>query len=257
MIVITALYFFSARQTRHCHHRWSKKRLLAFTTGSGLMLIAFSPPMLLWAHHDIHGHMVQHLLLGMFAPLAWVLAAPMTLLLRTVPVNFARPCSRLLRSSAFKLLSHPATATLFNIGGMYVLYLTPLYVNSMHNLALHIFVHVHFVLAGYLYCWSIAGRDAPPYHAPFITRLFVLLLGIAAHSYLAKLMYINLWPSGTFSTTEEIRSAAQIMYYGGDLAEALLAVVLFYGWLEKSKRHHTRNIKKIPQATCLSRINEG
>lgn len=150
------------------------------------MLIAFSPPMLLWAHHDIRGHMVQHLLLGMLAPLAWVVAAPMTLLLRTVPVN-------------------------------------------------------------------VAGHDASPYHAPFITRLFVLLLGIGAHSYLAKLMYINLWPSGTFSTAEEIRSAAQIMYYGGDLAEALLAVVLFYGWLEKSKRHHTRNI---PQAACLSQINE-
>lgn len=70
----------------------------------------------------------------------------------------------------------------------------------------------------------------------------MLLLGIAAHAYLAKLMYINLLPRVSLSNveghgTEAIQAAAKFMYYGGDLAELLLAIALFYGWCKERKRY--------------------
>lgn len=235
-VLITLFYWLAAHGTKQSRHPWSRKRLIAFIIGSVLLLFAFSPPLLEWAHHDVRGHMVQHLLLGMFAPVAWVIAAPMTLFLRTAPLGVSRGCSRLLRSNFFHILAHPASAIMLNIGGMYLLYLTPLYLNSLNNLWWHVWMHLHFILAGYLYCWSIAGRDASPFRSSFKLRLFTLLLGLAAHSYLAKLMYINLWPAVPFNTADEIRTAAKIMYYGGDLAEALLAAALFYGWLEDRKK---------------------
>ncbi|MGM8228344.1 cytochrome c oxidase assembly protein [Cellvibrio sp. ARAG 10.3] len=177
--------------------------------------------------------------MGMFAPLAWVLASPMTLALYSLPVRYARWSSNLLHHSFFFYLTHPITATLLNIGGMYLLYATPLYQASLNNLALHLMIHVHFIFAGYLYCWSIAGCE-PSFHPfSFKMRLTVLLLGIAAHSYLAKLMYINLWPSLPFyssDSADNIQTAAKIMYYGGDLAEGLLAMALFNVWLNHRKR---------------------
>lgn len=57
-------------------------------------------------------------------------------------------------------LSHPISALFLNIGGMYVLYLTPLYETSLHSTAVHYWVHIHFLMAGYLFAWAIAGPDS-------------------------------------------------------------------------------------------------
>ena len=244
--LLTALYIFAAHVVQPELRSWKIKRTGSFMIGTGLLALAFCPPILTWAHHDIRGHMLQHLLLGMFAPLALVMASPITLLLRNLPVRTARFCSGCLRSRTSVWISHPFTTLLLNIGVMYLLYMTSLYQASLTNMWLHVFIHVHFFVAGYLYCWSIAGRDNSPYRASLHVRLLALFLGIAAHGYLAKLMYINLWPrvslyNNQTYTVEAIQSAAQLMYYGGDLAELLLAVALFYGWYKKRNRYWKRH----------------
>jgi putative membrane protein len=53
--------------------------------------LATSPPLEALAHADARGHMAQHLLLGMYAPLALVLGAPLTLLLGSIPLPPAGP----------------------------------------------------------------------------------------------------------------------------------------------------------------------
>ncbi len=243
--LITSFYVFAAHLVQPELRPWKIKRTFSFTIGTGLLAVAFSPPIVAWAHHDIRGHMLQHLLLGMFAPLALVMASPITLLLRSLPVRIARFCSRCLRSRFVTGIGHPYTTLLLNIGAMYLLYMTSLYQASLTHTWLHVMVHVHFLLAGYLYCWSIAGRDSSPFLAPLQVRISALVLGIAAHGYLAKLMYINLWPSVSFygeeaANHEAIQAAAKLMYYGGDVAELLLAIALFYGWYKERNRYWAR-----------------
>jgi putative membrane protein len=167
----------------------------------------------------------------MLAPLGLVLGAPMTLLLRTLAPPAARRVTRVLVSRPLQVLSHPATALVLNIGGMYVLYLTPLYAATLTSPLLHHLVHFHFLAAGYLFVWSILAGPDPAPHAPGMwVRLGVLFVSTAAHATLGKLMYGFLWPRGTHHGTEEIQAAAQLMYYGGDLAEVLLVVALFAMW---------------------------
>jgi putative membrane protein len=43
------------------------------------------------------------------------------------------------------------------IGGFAALYFTPLYATASGNPALHAVIHVHFLLAGYLFAGVIAG----------------------------------------------------------------------------------------------------
>lgn len=69
---------------------WSGWRTAGFTAGLVLVAAALLPPIASLAHTDFRGHMIQHLLIGMYAPLALVLAAPVTLLLRTLPAARAR-----------------------------------------------------------------------------------------------------------------------------------------------------------------------
>jgi putative membrane protein len=241
LLLAAALGLYLAAAFRQRHGKgWSAWRIASFAAGTALLAAAVAPPVSAWAHHDLRGHMAQHLLLGMFAPLALVLAAPVTLLLRTVPVSAGRRVARLLGSAPVRRLTHPATAVLLDVGALYLLYLTPLFAATLHSSVLHAVVHLHFFLAGSLLAWSIARPDPGPHRPPFRTRLLALLAAIAAHSTLAKLMYAYGWPRGTGFDLAEIRAAAQWMYYGGDLAELLLAVALFASWYRAAGRRWLR-----------------
>ena len=236
MLLLAAVllaYLFAVSVQRH---DWRYLRTASFIGGVLLVAVALSSPVAAFAHADLRGHMLQHLLLGMFAPLALVLGAPGTLLLRTVPVAFARGIVRALSLRGVRWLIHPITAALLDIGGMYVLYLTPLYAISLASPLVHVLVHVHFIVSGYLFTWSIAGPDPAPHRPALITRLIVLFLATAAHATLGKLMYAYEFPRHTAHSVDEIQSAAQVMYYGGDIAELLLAVAFFSLWFRSARR---------------------
>lgn len=235
---ILALYLVAVARRTAAQRYWNPWRTASFIAGIGLLAIAVSPALMQSAHASLQAHMLQHLLIGMLAPLALVLAAPLTLVMRSLPTTGAQRMNRIFQSEFMYWLGHPLTALMLNIGGMYVLYLTPVFSLSQTNTPLHIFIHLHFFLAGYLYCWSIAGVDAAPRRSSMAFRVTVLLIGLAAHGLLSKLMYIYLFPTGVNFTAEEIQSAAKLMYYGGDLAEILLAVALFYAWYKKRIRIH-------------------
>ena len=230
LAAVLATYLAAARAQRRAGRRWSTGRAVSFAGGVALLAVAAAPPLAAWAHGDLRGHMVQHVLVGMLAPLGLVLGAPVTLALRTLSVPAARHVVRVLRSPPVRVVSHPAAAALLNVGGMYALYLTPLYAAMQGSPALHAAVHAHVVLAGALFAWSVlGGPDPAPHPAPLRTRLVVLTLSIAAHAVLGKVMYGFLWPRGVAGAAE-VEAAAQIMYYGGDLAEALLVVAVFARW---------------------------
>jgi putative membrane protein len=234
IVLLTVGYLAAAYGQRHKPPGWSAWRSLLFTLGSLLLAGAVAPPLMTWAHHDLVGHMTLHLVIGMLAPLAWVLAAPITLLLRTLPQAGGRRVAAFLQSRFVRVAAHPVSALVLNMGGMYALYLTPLYSASLANQALHYWIHVHFLVAGYLFCWSIlAEPDVSPQRLSLRFRLGVLFASIAIHSLLGKLMYGYGWPQGTDHSLDEIQAAAQLMYYGGDLAEVLLAIALLTFWLRK------------------------
>ncbi|MFG6667678.1 cytochrome c oxidase assembly protein [Halomonas sp. HNIBRBA4712] len=234
VVLVTYQYLAAAWLQWKSEPGWRLWRCGFFLLGSTLLAIAFWPSLMIWAHGDLVGHMTLHLLIGMFAPLCWVLAAPMTLLLKTLPQTGGKWVVALLHSRFMRAVAHPVTALLLNVGGMYVLYLTPLYAASLESPLLHYAVHLHFLLAGYLFCWAIlAEPDASPHRLSLRFRLIVLFAAIATHSLLGKLMYGWGFPRGTGHTLEHIQAAAQWMYYGGDLAEVLLAVVLMTCWLRR------------------------
>jgi putative membrane protein len=170
----------------------------------------------------------QHLLFGAFAPLALVLAAPVTLTLRALGPRARRPLVRLLRARWLRVPTHPATAAVLDVGALYLVHLTPLYRVAHGDPAAHLALHAHYLAAGALFAWSIAGPDPAPGRPGLRTRAAVLVAAVAAHATLAKLLYAH--PPAALGEPAAVRAAAQLMYYGGDVAELLLAVALFAGW---------------------------
>lgn len=237
LFILLAAYLYGVYIQKKAGRSWSGWRTAGFIAGILLLTAALVPPVMQYAHQDFEGHMVQHLLLGMLAPLGLVLAAPVTLVLRCLPPNKARIVTALLGSRPFHYLSHPLTALFLNIGGMYLLYLTPLYHSMHHNPYIHFFVHLHFVLAGYLFVWAIAGPDPAPKRPGLRLRFIVLFFSVATHAYLSKFMYANNFPRTSRHSIEEIQAGAMFMYYGGDMAELLLAIAFFAAWYRARGRH--------------------
>lgn len=198
---------------------WSRWRVAAWC--AGCLVVALGAA--LTDHGDPRAHMARHVLLGMLAPLGLVLGAPVTLLLRAAPRS-GRVVARVLRSRPLHVLGHPVTAALLSTGGLVAVMSTPL--RSTGDPTVHLALDLHYLAAGYLFAWSIAGPDPAPRRPGPITRVVVLVLAAAAHAVLAKHLYAG-------AADEEGRAAALLMYYGGDVAEVLLATALFADWYRR------------------------
>jgi putative membrane protein len=243
--VLAAGYLAGVVRLRGSGRGWSRGRTASFLLGTGLISAALSPAV---DAGTAGGHMAQHLLLGMFAPIALVLGAPVTLLLAGLPVSARRPVAVLLRSRALHALSHVATAAVLSVGGLYLLYLTPLYALSARSEVVHHLVHLHFLLAGYLFAWAVAGPDPAPRRPGMAVRLAVVVVAGGLHAFLAKLLYSRapVLPVGGGHDAAEVEAAAQVMYYGGHVADLLLLVALFAAWYRRTGRSLAREATSAP-----------
>ncbi|SEC23747.1 putative membrane protein [Streptomyces sp. 2231.1] len=208
---------------------WSRRRTACFLSGLFLLAVALLPPVAPWAHGDFRGHMAQHLLIGMYAPPALVLGAPVTLLLRVLPAPRARRLTGVLHGRPARFLAHPAVGLVLSTGSLAVLYFTPLYNAAMDRPAGHWLLHLHFLLSGCLFTHAVAGPDPAPGRPGVRTRLVLLGCAIAVHSVVAQLMYGGFWVD-VHAPVPEVQGGAEIMYYGGDVAELLLAAALVTTW---------------------------
>ncbi|WP_432118700.1 cytochrome c oxidase assembly protein [Streptomyces sp. bgisy032] len=227
---------------------WSPWRTAGFLTGLALLAVALLPPVAPFAHADFRGHMVQHLLIGMYAPLALVLGAPVTLLLRVLPAPHARRLTAVLHSRPARLLTHPAVALLLSTGSLAVLYFTPLHDTATAHPAGHWLLHLHFLLSGCLFAHAIAGPDPAPARPGVRARLVWLGAAIAGHAVISQLMYGGFWVH-VHAPVPEVQGGAEIMYYGGDIAELLLAAALIATWRPDRRTHPARPGRSVPGAT--------
>jgi putative membrane protein len=177
-------------------------------------------------------HMAGHLLLGMVAPLLLVLGAPGTLALRALPVRLARRWCRLLATRTVRLMTHPVTAAVLDGGGLWMLYTTPLFPAMMRSPVIHALVQVHVLAAGLLLAFAVAGVDPIPHRPSHVMRAGAVLAFLAAHAILAKFLYVHP-PAGV--PVADAESGAELMYYGGDLADLALVVIFCWQWYDPAR----------------------
>ncbi|MCH1866559.1 cytochrome c oxidase assembly protein [Nocardioides sp. CFH 31398] len=218
---------------------WSPWRVVAFLTGSAVLvaglLVGHPSGWAPYPAHDLRTHMLGHLLVGMYAPLGLVLGAPVTLLLRSLPTRRARRLVRVLRSRPAVPLTHPVTGLVLTLGGLAALHLTPLHALAMREPAAAHLVTLHFLLAGCLFTHAVAGPDPAPHRPSVPSRLVVLGVAVAGHAVLSQLLYAGALGHVT-APAEQLRGAGTLMYYGGDVAELLLALALVSTWRPDPRR---------------------
>ncbi|MGW5061792.1 DUF2243 domain-containing protein [Streptomyces sp. NPDC004096] len=110
------------------------------------------------------------------------------------------------------------------IGVNYSLYNTA----SSHPVG-HWLMHAHFLASGCLLAHAIAGPDPAPARPAVRARLVYLGAAITTHALIAQAMYGGIFVD-IHAPISQVQQGAEIMYYGGDIAELLLAATLITTW---------------------------
>ena len=231
-VLAFVMYIVAAIQSSRHYKTWPLYRIILWSLGMVLAFAAVFGPLAARAHNDFTAHMIVHLLLGMLAPLLLVLGAPMTLLLRTLNVSLARRLSRILKSRPVWVLMNPIVTSLLNIGGLWILYTTDLYMMMHNNLFFHIVIHLHIFLAGYIFTASMIYVDPTPHSFSFVYRTLVLVLALAGHNILSKYMYAQP-PNGVPIAQAEMGS--MLMYYGGGMVDFILIWIFISQWFKATR----------------------
>lgn len=234
LVILIALvsYTAAAVQSGDRYKPWPISRYFYWTIGIVCTAAAVTGPLAARAHTDFTAHMVGHLLLGMLSPLLLTLAAPITLFLKTINVKFARRLTYILKSQPLRMISHPISAALLNVGGLWFLYTTDLYMAMHNNPILYFLIHMHIWLAGWLFTLSIIYIEPTPHRHSFLLRSCVFVTAFAAHGILSKYIYAHP-PAGVPS--EQAKIGGMLMYYGGDIIEIAIILIFCNQWFRKSR----------------------
>jgi putative membrane protein len=236
-LAVVALFYVVPAVRNRARRPWPLYRSVLWIAGLSALLIATVGPVANASETSFSAHMIGHLLVGMLAPLLLVLAAPITLALRSLNVVPARRLSALLRMPVVRFFVHPIPATVLNVGGLWLLYTTGLFA-AMHNNAVLMFaVHAHVFIAGYLFTASMISIDPAPHRPGYLYRAVVLVVALGGHDILAKYLYGHP-PDGV--SPGQAEAGGMVMYYGGDAIDLVLMIVLCSQWFAATRPRANR-----------------
>ncbi|AXF57136.1 cytochrome c oxidase assembly protein [Salicibibacter kimchii] len=234
LIVYTGSFFISRKKGR----KWPAFRTIFWFAGVFLCLISVAGPIAHMAQVDFRIHMAGHLFLGMLGPLLMALGAPVKLLLRSLSIQRARSLTRILRSRVLGFLSNPAVTAALNIGGLCVLYTTDLFRVMHESPLLHVVIHLHIFLAGYLFTVSLIYVEPISHRTSYLYRSIILVFALTAHGILSKYIYAR--PPESVSA-DEAEAGGMLMYYGGDAVDLMIIIILCYHWYRATTPKETGN----------------
>jgi putative copper resistance protein D len=252
LVLVAGLYLWAVRRLHARGDAWSTGRSVAFLAG-GLGSVALAT---LWWPGVYDGtlfwaHMVQHMVLSMVAPIFLALGAPVTLALRALPAGGRRRLTAVLRSLPARLLINPLTGFALLFGTPFVLYYTGLYEASLRNTALHLALHVHFVVAGSVFYWPLIGVDPVPGRLPHPLRLILLAVTLPAHAWLGvSIMSDSAVIAGDYyrelarpwgpSLLHDQSIGGGLLWAAGDLVGLLVVAALVVQWVRADSREAAR-----------------
>jgi putative copper resistance protein D len=264
LVVAAGLYLYGVYRLRVRGDRWPLSRTALFI-GPGLGSIAAVTLSGVHAYDTVllSVHMVQHMVLGMIAPIFLALGAPVTLALRTLPGRSRRALLAVLHSRIIRVLTFPLVAYAIFVANPFALYFTGLYRLSLENPVVHELVHAHFIITGCLFFWPLVGLDPLPGRWPYPARALLMLLSTPFHAVLGLTImqsqtplagdwYASLGLTWMDPATDQ-RIAGGILWAAGELVSVTMLGVLVLQWIRQSEREARRIDRELDRAEARER----
>jgi cytochrome c oxidase assembly factor CtaG len=256
VLIAAVLYLVGVRRLAERGRPWPRRRTGCFIGGLAVIVIATESGLAAYDRVLFSLHVVQHLLLGMVAPLLLVLGAPVTLTLQAAGRSTQTRLLRLLHSRAFGAVTHPVVAWLLFGGTMIALYFSGLYELSLRNQWVHAAMHLHFVVVGFLFLTYVVGIDPVVRALGYGARLLFVLVVLPFHAFLgvALLGSDRVLAAGWYhhvvrhwgaSLLSDQRTGAGVLWAFGELFGLATAVIVLTQWMRHEERVAARHDRSL------------
>lgn len=256
MIVLAALvavvYAIGVRRLSRLGRAWATSRSAAAAGAVSAIAIADVTP-----DRTFTGHMVEHVLLGMIAPVLLAVAAPLTLALQTGSPAARSALRWALRSRPLGVLGHPLIGLAMFTVTTVALYLTPLLEVTVRSTPLHAWMHLHLVIVGCLFVWPLVGTDPSPRRIPPGARLLVILVAVPVHAFLGVALLSASSPTApaVYPSLADQHRAAGLLWVSGELMTFIIAAIVWRTWLRADRREAARLDRRLDAA--VSDVRSG
>lgn len=217
-------YVWAVRRLRVRGDAWPALRTLWWTIGWLVFIWTTCGAPGVYGRVQFSTHMVMHMMLMMGIPIFLAAAAPLSLLSRAIPARRDKtmgPREILLATTHSRWLNffgNPIIASINFAGSLYVFYFTGLFELALRTHTGHVAMVVHFMLAGYVFCWSLIGIDPGPKRWPPSLRLVALFVTMSVHAFFGvTIMSATSLLAGSFF--EQLQAGGRMNWVGDLLAD--------------------------------------
>ena len=269
LLLATAAWLWAVRRVNalHPHNRVPTSRTVTFLAGLAVVELALQSPIERYADTLFAAHMVQHVMLTLFAPPLVALGAPVTLLLRVArPDIRRRSILPLLHSRVFRAISHPVVAWILFAGVMWATHFSPIFERSLENDLVHDLEHLAYLTAGMLFWWPAIGLDPSPWRMPHPLRILYVFLQMPQNTFLALAIYsaaeplyphyVALQRSWGPTPLADQQLAGGLMWVIGDLTFLVAILGIVVAWMRAEDRTSARQDARLDAERADIRARE-
>jgi cytochrome c oxidase assembly factor CtaG/putative copper export protein len=256
-VLAVALYLLGVRRMRARGDSWPAARTIGWVLGWAIFVWATCGAPGVYGRLLFSVHMVMHMTVSMTAPILMVLAAPITLALRTLKPradNTLGPRElvlALVHSRFLAVIGNPIVAAVIFFGSLIAFYFSPLFELALRTHTGHVLMTTHFLLAGYLFAWVLVGIDPGPRRWPPVLRLVILFATISFHAFfgvalttgttlLAPTFFQGLHLPWTVDLLADQRTGGAIAWGIGEFPTLILALLVTLAWVRSDSAESKR-----------------
>lgn len=181
LFVVAFLYVNGLSKWERPSHPVNVWQKICFFSGLFVLFLALQSPIDPLAEHYFFIHQVQHLMIRMLGPLLVLLGAPLTPMLRGLPLWMLQGVVRsLVRRTvvrkAYHQLTNPVVAVGIFMAALYLWQIPFLHDTAVRNDYVHELMHGTMLFSGFLFWWLVI--DPKPHRSRLHYGLRVLYLGL-------------------------------------------------------------------------------
>lgn len=194
---------------------------------------------------------IQNVVLLMGASMLLALGAPLTLCLRTAPMQVVRRLRTFGHGRFARALTFPLSATVLFVVPLPLLYLSPLFEATLRHGVVDVLVRAALVLCGSAYYWSRLGVDPTPREGTHAVSFAISLAEALIDGVLGIIVWLGPLIAHDFyseigrtwgpSMHRDQTIGAIGLWLGGDLIGIPYLVALFVQWV-RDDTHRARQV---------------
>ena len=230
-----AWYVWSVRRLALRGRTWPVARTASFVVAEILLAVGLLSG--ISAHDENFGvHTIQHILIGMVAPVFFALSAPITLALQASPRSVQTAIIKVLHSPVGRLVSNPVFTWAFYGISIFGLYFTSLYAITLRNDTVHNLVHLHLILAGCLFWWPAIAVDPLPRRISYGARIGYLMLALPFHTILGMALDSQTTRITPTTPLSDLHMGGGLMWVAGEALGVVGTLAVLVQWLRADER---------------------